>query len=248
MAVIPCFPYARMDKKDEPRAPITTKPAVANMLDSAGCDHVMTGTMDLHASQMQGFFDISVGNLFSEPLMVSYIKRHIDEWQNDIGVSPDVGGDKRITAMADKLSIEFALIHRKRDGNLKIPRSSWSFCHMLILAARTLHETGAKTIHVLILHGLFTEAHMASLSSLPIERLVPSTQHIIHVFRTADPIPTGICTSVALSCGITGYITETLPFGQGHPLRYLHSPWVVCRYTDALDSTVQIVDGLLSED
>lgn len=79
-----------MDKKDEPRAPITT--LMANML-----------------------------------ARVSYIRRHIDEWQNGIAVSPDAGGVKRITAMADKLSIEFALIHRKRDGNLKMPRSSWSF-------------------------------------------------------------------------------------------------------------------------
>ncbi|KAG1854690.1 hypothetical protein C8R48DRAFT_317335 [Suillus tomentosus] len=83
-----------------------------------------------HGSARQSnarIFDIPVDNIFSEPLMVSYIKRHIDEWQIDIGVSPDVGGDKRITAMADKLSIEFALVHRKRDGNLKMPRSSWSF-------------------------------------------------------------------------------------------------------------------------
>ncbi|KAG2108001.1 uncharacterized protein F5147DRAFT_696128 [Suillus discolor] len=56
----------------------------------------------------------------------------------------------------------------------------------------------------------------------------PSTQHIIYVFHTADPIPTGVCTSVALSCGITSYTMETLPFGQGHPLRYLHLPRVVC--------------------
>ncbi|KAG2049465.1 hypothetical protein BDR06DRAFT_706393 [Suillus hirtellus] len=64
---------------------------------------------------------------------------------------------------------------------------------------------------------------------------LPSTQHIFHIFHTADPIPTGVCTSVALYCGITGYTMETLPFGQGHPLRYLHLPRVVCRYTDALD-------------
>jgi ribose-phosphate pyrophosphokinase len=91
-AVIPCFPYARMDKKDKSRAPITAK-LVANMLVVAGCDHVIT--MDLHASQIQGFFDIPVDNLFSEPLMMSYIKRNIDGWQNGIIVSPDAGGAKR---------------------------------------------------------------------------------------------------------------------------------------------------------
>jgi ribose-phosphate pyrophosphokinase len=129
-AVIPCFPYARMDKKDKSRAPITAK-LVANMLTVAGCDHVIT--MDLHASQIQGFFDIPVDNLFSEPLMISYIKRNIPDWQNCIIVSPDAGGAKRlvftcvlevslpfsfkysVTAIADKLGVEFALIHRKRD-------------------------------------------------------------------------------------------------------------------------------------
>lgn len=90
-AVIPCFPYARMDKKDKSRAPITSK-LVANMIASAGCDHVIT--MDLHASQIQGFFDIPVDNLYSEPLMIAYIKR-IDGWKNSIIVSPDAGGTKR---------------------------------------------------------------------------------------------------------------------------------------------------------
>ena len=73
-AVIPCFPYARMDKKDKSRAPITAK-LVANMLAVAGCDHVIT--MDLHASQIQGFFDFPVDNLYSEPLVISYIKRNV---------------------------------------------------------------------------------------------------------------------------------------------------------------------------
>lgn len=90
--MIPCFPYARMDKKDKSRAPITAK-LVANMLTVAGCDHVIT--MDLHASQIQGFFDIPVDNLYSEPLMISYIKQNIEGWRNGIVVSPDAGGTKR---------------------------------------------------------------------------------------------------------------------------------------------------------
>jgi ribose-phosphate pyrophosphokinase len=91
-AVIPCFPYARMDKKEKSRAPITAK-LVANMIAVAGCDHVIT--MDLHAGQIQGFFDIPVDNLWSEPLMIGYIKRHIEGWENSIIVSPDAGGAKR---------------------------------------------------------------------------------------------------------------------------------------------------------
>jgi phosphoribosylpyrophosphate synthetase len=81
-----------MDKKDQSRAPITAK-LVANMLVVAGCDHVIT--IDLHASQIQGFFDIPVDNLWSEPLMISYIKRNIPGWENGIVVSPDAGGAKR---------------------------------------------------------------------------------------------------------------------------------------------------------
>ena len=91
-AVIPCYPYARMDKKDKSRAPITAK-LVANMLAVAGCDHVIT--MDLHASQIQGFFDFPVDNLYSEPLLLSHIKLHIPGWEDAIIVSPDAGGAKR---------------------------------------------------------------------------------------------------------------------------------------------------------
>ncbi|KAI6046779.1 phosphoribosyltransferase-like protein [Pisolithus marmoratus] len=186
-AVIPCFPYARMDKKDKSRAPITAK-LVANMLVCAGCDHIIT--MDLHASQIQGFFDIPVDNLFSEPLMITYIKR-IDGWQNSIIVSPDAGGAKRVAAIADKLGVEFALIHRQRDKQSKNAPERMELLvgdvrdkvailvddmidtgHTLTLAARTLHDKGAKAIHVLISHGLFAEANMAAIEQLPIEELV----------------------------------------------------------------------------
>jgi ribose-phosphate pyrophosphokinase len=91
-AVIPCFPYARMDRKDRSRAPITAK-LVANMLQVAGCDHVIT--IDLHASQIQGFFEVPVDNLWTEPIMLKYIKTEIADWRNSIIVSPDPGGAKR---------------------------------------------------------------------------------------------------------------------------------------------------------
>ncbi|WVN87172.1 uncharacterized protein L203_102349 [Cryptococcus depauperatus CBS 7841] len=114
-AVIPCYPYARQDKKDKSRAPITAK-LVANLLAVAGADHVIT--MDLHASQIQGFFDIPVDNLFSEPTMMQYIKAEIPEWRDAIIVSPDAGGAKRATALADQLNLDFALINRKRRRDL----------------------------------------------------------------------------------------------------------------------------------
>ncbi|KAF9071078.1 phosphoribosyltransferase-like protein [Rhodocollybia butyracea] len=187
-AVIPSFPYARMDKKDKSRAPITAK-LVANMLVVAGCDHVIT--MDLHASQIQGFFDIPVDNLFSEPLMLSYIKRSISGWKNGIIVSPDAGGAKRVTAIADKLGVEFALIHRKRDGKaLDAPERMEILVGdvkdkvailvddmidtgaTLALATRTLHEKGAKSIHALVTHGLLSSINLSMVERLPLEHLV----------------------------------------------------------------------------
>ncbi|KAF9010834.1 phosphoribosyltransferase-like protein [Cyathus striatus] len=167
-AVIPCFPYARNDKKDTSRAPITAK-LVANMLTVAGCDHVVT--MDLHASQIQGFFDIPVDNLWSEPLFLRYVRRNVKDWEDAIVVSPDAGGAKRVTAIADKLGLEFALINRKRDTNGKsqdkmellvgdvegkvaiLVDDMIDTGHTLTLAVKTLHEKGAKSIHALISHG-----------------------------------------------------------------------------------------------
>lgn len=95
-AVVPCYPYARQDKKDQSRAPITAK-LVANMLAVAGCDHLIT--MDLHASQIQGFFEVPVDNLFTEPLMLRYIKTEIPGWRDSIIVSPDAGGAKRCAGL-----------------------------------------------------------------------------------------------------------------------------------------------------
>jgi ribose-phosphate pyrophosphokinase len=187
-AVIPCFPYARMDKKDKSRAPITAK-LVANMLVVAGCDHVIT--MDLHASQIQGFFDIPVDNLWSEPLMISYIKQYIPGWKDGIIVSPDAGGAKRVTAMADRLGVEFALIHRQRTSKANNAPEKMDILvgdvkdkvvilvddmidtgKTLSLAARTLHDHGAKSVHALISHGLLSEATMSKIEELPIEQLV----------------------------------------------------------------------------
>jgi ribose-phosphate pyrophosphokinase len=81
-----------MDRKDRSRAPITAK-LVANTLQTAGCDHVIT--MELHASQIQGFFDIPVDNLWIEPIISNFVKGRIEDWRDVIVVSPDAGGAKR---------------------------------------------------------------------------------------------------------------------------------------------------------
>jgi ribose-phosphate pyrophosphokinase len=90
-AVIPNFPYARQDKKDKSRAPITAK-LMANMLQVAGCNHVIT--MDLHASQIQGFFNVPVDNLYAEPSTLRWIRENLDV-KDCVIVSPDAGGAKR---------------------------------------------------------------------------------------------------------------------------------------------------------
>ena len=90
-AVIPNFPYARQDKKDKSRAPISAK-LIANMLQTAGCNHVIT--MDLHASQIQGFFNVPVDNLYAEPSTLRWIRQNL-RVEDCVVVSPDAGGAKR---------------------------------------------------------------------------------------------------------------------------------------------------------
>ena len=91
-AVIPSFPYSRQTKKDKGRVPITAK-MIANMITVAGAEHVIT--VDLHASQIQGFFDIPVDNLTCEPSIARWIRHKVEDWRDAIIVSPDAGGAKR---------------------------------------------------------------------------------------------------------------------------------------------------------
>lgn len=107
---MPCFPYARQDKKTKARCPITAK-LVANLITKAGADHIIT--MDLHAQQIKGFFrDIPVDNLLAEPLMLQYVRDNIPEYKQTVIVSPDAGGVKRATSIADELGCDFAIIHK----------------------------------------------------------------------------------------------------------------------------------------
>lgn len=111
-AVIPYFGYARQDRKAKPRDPISAK-LVANMLTSAGADRVLT--MDLHAAQIQGFFDIPVDNLLGSPLFVEYFKsRFGDDTENTMVVSPDVGSVARARAFAQKLGMTMAIVDKRR--------------------------------------------------------------------------------------------------------------------------------------
>uniref|UniRef100_A0A668A8Q8 ribose-phosphate diphosphokinase n=1 Tax=Myripristis murdjan TaxID=586833 RepID=A0A668A8Q8_9TELE len=179
-AVIPCFPYARQDKKDKlgSRASITAK-LVANMLSVSGADHIIT--MDLHASQIQGFFDIPVDNLYAEPVILKWIKENISDWKNCTVVSPDAGGAKRVTSIADKLNVDFALIHKERKKADKADRmllvgdvkdrvailvdDMADTCGTICHAAEQLISAGAAKIYAIITHGIFSGSAISCIDS-----------------------------------------------------------------------------------
>ncbi|KXS17477.1 ribose-phosphate pyrophosphokinase 1-like protein [Gonapodya prolifera JEL478] len=112
-AVLPYFPYSKQSKKKKVRSAIAAK-LVAQMIGVAGVDHVIT--MDLHGSQMQGFFSKPVDNLLAEPTIARYIMERIPEYSSGVVVSKNVGGAKRVTSLADRLRMDFALVHRERLG------------------------------------------------------------------------------------------------------------------------------------
>lgn len=108
---MPYFPYSRQSKKKSHRGAITAR-MIANLLDVAGVDHVIT--IDLHASQMQGFFKCPVDNLFAEPLLARWIKMNVQDWREGVVVSKNPGGTKRVTSLADALKLSFGIITTER--------------------------------------------------------------------------------------------------------------------------------------
>lgn len=110
-AVIPQFPYSKQSKMKKHRGAITAR-MLANLIIMAGADHVVS--MDLHASQMQGFFTKPVDNLYGAPTLARWIRHNLPDWENAVVVSKNPGGTKRVTALADSLKINFAMIHTDR--------------------------------------------------------------------------------------------------------------------------------------
>ncbi|GMR44700.1 hypothetical protein PMAYCL1PPCAC_14896, partial [Pristionchus mayeri] len=184
-AVIPCFPYARQDKKDKSRVPISAK-LMANMLSVAGADHIIT--MDLHASQIQGFFNIPVENLYAEPAILKYIKDSIPNWQHAVIVSPGAGAAKRVTSIADRLNVDFALIHKERKrvnevdkmtlvGNVEgkvaiLVDDMADTCGTICLAADKLVEAGAEKVYAFCVHGIFSCPALRRLNESAFEAVV----------------------------------------------------------------------------
>ncbi len=166
-AVIPYFGYARQDRKDQPRVPITAK-LVANLITVAGADRVLT--MDLHAGQIQGFFDIPVDHLFAVGVFVDYFQKQ--KLDNLVIVSPDVGGIKMARAYAKRLGAGLAIVDKRR-----ISPETIEVAHILgdiegkeailvddliatgsslIEAAEILHKEGAKNIRAAVSHGILS--------------------------------------------------------------------------------------------
>ncbi|MFD2204273.1 ribose-phosphate pyrophosphokinase [Kiloniella antarctica] len=183
-AVIPYYGYARQDRKSSPRTPISAK-LVANLITTAGADRVLT--MDLHAGQIQGFFDIPTDNLFAAPVFIKDIKDRMDKGPLTI-VSPDVGGVVRARAIAKRLDADLAIIDKRREkagvsevmniiGDVKGQRciliddivdSAGTLCN----AAGALKDAGATSVSAYISHGVLSGGAVARVTASPLEELV----------------------------------------------------------------------------
>ncbi len=183
-AVIPYFGYARQDRKTGPRTPITAK-LVANLITNAGADRVLT--LDLHAGQIQGFFDIPTDNLYSSPIFIRDIKKKF-KGEKITFISPDVGGITRVREIATQLKSEIAIIDKRRGdpgksevmniiGDIKnktciiiddIVDTAGTLCN----AAKSIKNKGAKSVSAYITHGVLSAEAVAKISKSPIKNLV----------------------------------------------------------------------------
>jgi ribose-phosphate pyrophosphokinase len=183
-AVIPYFGYARQDRKPGPRTPISAK-LVANMIVRAGADRVMT--LDLHAGQIQGFFDIPTDNLFAAPVMVSDITEVMAE-DNVMVVSPDVGGVVRARGLAKRIDAPLAIVDKRRErpGESEVMNVigdvSGHSCILvddivdsggtLVNAAEALLKQGAKQVTAYITHGVLSGGAIARVMASQLKELV----------------------------------------------------------------------------
>ena len=183
-AVIPYFGYARQDRRASGRTPISAK-LVSNLITHAGVDRVLT--LDLHAGQIQGFFDIPTDNLFGPPLMARDIKDRL-EWKNAMVVSPDVGGVVRARALAKRIDAPLAIVDKRRDrpGESEVMNIIGSVegrsCILiddivdsggtLVNAADALLEQGAKEVYAYITHGVLSGGAVARIASSKLKELV----------------------------------------------------------------------------
>ncbi|MEK9741649.1 MAG: ribose-phosphate pyrophosphokinase [Pelagibacteraceae bacterium] len=183
-AVLPYFGYARQDRKVTPRSPISAK-LVANLITNAGANRVLT--LDLHANQIQGFFDIPVDNLFAAPIFVKDIKKNIKS-KNIVCVAPDVGGVERARAIGKRLDAELAIIDKRRSGPGKsevmnvigqvkgkvcviiddLVDSGGTICN----AADALMNKGAKAVYAYVVHAVLSGDAVEKIQKSKIKQFV----------------------------------------------------------------------------
>lgn len=215
VAVIPYFGYCRQDRKDKPRVPITAK-LVANMLEVAGVTRVVT--MDLHAGQLQGFFDIPVDNLFSRVLMAEAFKK--EKPDDLIVVAPDSGSVKIARDYAAHLQVDFAIIdkHRKNAHEVEVTTvigdvagkdvlladDMCSTAGTLVSAAKACQEKGAKRIFATVTHGIFVGQAVTKIEQSPIQALlmsntIPETDRL-KGFTKMKPVSVASLFAQAIRC------------------------------------------------
>jgi len=182
-AVIPYYGYGRQDRKDQPRVPITAK-LMANIITTAGTDRVLT--VDLHATQIQGFFDKPVDHLYAVNVFADYFKKK--KVRNLVAVSPDVGGIKMARAYAYRMKADLAIVDKRRKSdtdarvmhilgdvknkNVIIVDDIVATAGSLVEAIKTLKEEGARDIYATITHGLFCGPAIERLKKAPIKELI----------------------------------------------------------------------------
>lgn len=182
-AVIPYYGYARQDRKDRPRVPISAK-LVANILSAAGANRVLT--MDLHKAQIQGFFDIPVDHLFAAPVIIEYLK----SFQTDkfTVVSPDAGGAERARAYAKRLGAELAIVDKRRseDGTAEVMHVIGTVADRVCViqddiidtagtmqkAALALKENGASRVLACAVHGVLSGPALDRVKGSALEQLI----------------------------------------------------------------------------
>ena len=183
-AVIPYYGYARQDRKSGPRTPISAK-LIANLISTAGADRALM--VDLHAGQIQGFFDIPTDNLFAAPVFIEDIKTKFDNNETII-VSPDVGGVVRARAIAKRLDCDLAIIDKRREkasvsevmniiGEVKnknciLIDDICDTAGTLSNAAKALKSNDAKSVYAYITHGVLSNPAIERIEKSPIDKMI----------------------------------------------------------------------------
>ena len=190
-AVLPYYGYARQDRKDKPRVPISAK-LVASLLERAGADRIMA--MDLHAAQIQGFFDVPVDHLFSAPVMIDYFKPlNVPDMT---GVSPDAGGVERARAFGKRMNSPLAIIDKRREEanvaevmnvvgevegrNCLLVDDLIDTAGTLVKGAEALLEQGAKSVSACATHAVLTGPAVVRIEESPLKEVL---------FTNSIPLP-----------------------------------------------------------